>query len=133
MILILHISIGFFNIKINDKGALMNTNEGVWLSINDYSRFKNVSISTIRRHIKNNILKHKEENGKYFIYFHSSKKVQVREEEELLRAKLEIELLRRQIKELSEENSELRMLVNVYEQVKNNLLAELPPELPQFI
>lgn len=111
----------------------MNTNEGVWLSINDYSRFKNVSISTIRRHIKNNILKYKEENGKYFIYFHSSEKVQVREEEELLRAKLEIELLRRQIKDLSEENSELRMLVNVYEQVKNNILAEQPPELPQFI
>jgi hypothetical protein len=111
----------------------MNTNEGVWLSINDYSRFKNVSISTIRRHIKNNILKHKEENGKYFIYFHSSERIQLKEEEELLRVKLELELLRRQLKELSEENGELRMLINLYEKPKNNWETEQPPELPQYI
>jgi hypothetical protein len=78
-------------------------------------------------------LKHKEANGKYFIYFHSSEKIQLREEEELLKVRLEVELLRRQIKELSEENSELRMLVNLYEQVKNNWVTEQPPELPQFI
>lgn len=111
----------------------MNTNEGVWLSINDYSRFKNVSISTIRRHIKNNILKYKEENGKYFIYFHSSQKIQLREEEEMLKLKLELELLRRQLIDATNENNELRMLVNIYEEKNKNLISELPPELPQFI
>ncbi len=111
----------------------MNTNEGVWLSINDYSRFKDVSISTIRRHIKNNILKYKEENGKYFIYFHSSQKIHLREEEEILKLKLELELLRRQLKDATNENNELRMLVNLYEEKDKNLFSELPPELPQFI
>jgi hypothetical protein len=111
----------------------MNTNEGVWLSINDYSRFKNVSISTIRRHIKNNILKYKEENGKYFIYFHSSQKIHFREEEEMLKLKLELELLRRQLIDATNENNELRMLVNIYEEKNKNLISELPPELPQFI
>jgi gluconate kinase len=131
-ILILHIFIGFFNIKINAKGALMNATEGVWLSINDYSRYKNVSISTIRRHIKNNILKHKEESGKYFIYVASSDKLRLREEEEVLRIKLELELLKSQLRQLREENNELKMLVEIYEtDSKAELkLPELPPELP---
>lgn len=104
----------------------MDVLTGVWLSINDYSRYKNVSISTIRRHIKNNILRYKEENGKYFIYVHSTEKLQLKEEEELLRIKLEVELLRSQNRQLREENNELRMLVNLYENEKQHQ----PPELP---
>lgn len=117
----------------------MNTTEGVWLSINDYSRYKNVSISTIRRHIKNNILKYKEENGKYFIYVLSTEKVRLREEEELLKVKLELELMRSKIKQLREENNELRMLVEIYEGqgAKPHLpelpVLELPPELPPLL
>ena len=108
----------------------MNATEGVWLSINDYSRYKNVSISTIRRHIKNNIVKHKEENGKYFIYVPSTEKLKLREEEELLKLKLEAELLRTQIRQLKEENNELKMLVEIYEKQSNKQLPELPPEIP---
>lgn len=114
----------------------MNTTEGVWLSINDYSRYKNVSISTIRRHIKNNILKYKEENGKYFIYVLSTEKVRLREEEELLKVKLEMELLRSKIKQLREENNELKMLVEIYEKqgakpsIPQAPVLELPPDLP---
>lgn len=113
----------------------MNATEGVWLSINDYSRYKNVSISTIRRHIKNNILKHKEENGKYFIYVHSSEKIRLREEEEVLRGRLETELLRSKIKMLQEENNELKMLVALYEKQSGFAPAsqELPPELPAHL
>lgn len=110
----------------------MNANEGVWLSINDYSRYKNVSISTIRRHIKNNILKHKEENGKYFIYVASTEKVRLREEEELLKAKLEIELLRSHMRELNEENAALKMLVELYENGSSESCSstDSPPEIP---
>jgi cell shape-determining protein MreC len=112
----------------------MNATEGVWLSINDYSRYKSVSISTIRRHIKNNILKYKEENGKYFIYVPSTEKLRLKEEEEILKLKLEIELLRSRIRQLNEENSALKMLVDLYEgqDQQNNrpVLPELPPELP---
>ncbi len=115
----------------------MNASEGVWLSINDYSRYKNVSISTIRRHIKNNILKHKEENGKYYIYASSMNKLRLREEEEILRIKVELEEVRNQLRHLREENNELRMLVEIYESrasshpSKNGFaVAELPPDLP---
>jgi cell shape-determining protein MreC len=109
----------------------MNATEGVWLSINDYSRYKNVSVSTIRRHIKNNILKHKEENGKYFIYVVSTEKMKRREEEELLAVKLETELLRSKIRQLQEENNELKMLVNLYEgQGARPIRIHAPPELP---
>lgn len=116
----------------------MNASAGVWLSINDYSRYKDVSISTIRRHIKNNILKYKEENGKYFIYVPSTEKLRLREEEEVLKIKLETELLRTQIRRLREENNELRMLVEIYEKQSTNKAAatptlELPPELPPIL
>jgi hypothetical protein len=114
----------------------MNANEGVWLSINDYSHYKVVSTSTIRRHIKNNILKYKEENGKYFIYVHSPEKLKIREEEDGLKLKLEIEFLRSQVRLLREENNELKMLVELYE--KNNSIpthsvTDYPPELPKYI
>jgi hypothetical protein len=111
----------------------MIASEGVWLSINDYSRYKNVSISTIRRHIKNNILRHKEENGKYFIYVPSTDKIRHREEEEVMRLKFELEVIRSNLRILQEENNELKMLVDLYEnqQGKGNLSGrDLPPELP---
>lgn len=107
----------------------MTAMEGVWLSINDYSRYKNVSVSTIRRHIKSNILKHREENGKYLIYVPSNERIKLREEEELLRLKLELELLRGRIRSLQEENHELRMLVDLYE---GKSAHATPPELPQI-
>lgn len=108
----------------------MSSTDGVWLSINDYSRYKSVSISTIRRHIKNNILKHREENGKYLIYVPSSERVKLREEEETLRLKLELELLRGRVRILQEENHELRMLVDLYEGKSSHAT---PPELPKFL
>ena len=111
----------------------MNATEGVWLSIADYSRYKNVSISTIRRHIKNNILKHKEENGKYFIYVPSTEKLRLREEEEILKVRLELELLRSKLRQLREENNELKMLVDIYEKDSKkpmSTIPDLPPELP---
>ncbi len=112
----------------------MHTTDGVWLSITDYSTYKKVSISTIRRHIKTNILKHKEEDGKYYIYVASVDRVKLKEEEELLRIKLELELYKSQIRELRDENSGLRMLVDLYEnKPSNNFTTTEPPELPEFI
>jgi hypothetical protein len=112
----------------------MHTTDGVWLSITDYSLYKKVSISTIRRHLKTNILKHREEDGKYFIYVASSERVKLKEEEEVLRVKLELELVRSQLRQQREENNELRMLVDLYE----NKAAEAykntePPEFSKHI
>ena len=112
----------------------MHTTDGVWLSITDYSLYKKVSISTIRRHLKTNILKHREEDGKYFIYVASSERVKLKEEEETLRIKLELELLRMQHRQLREENNELRMLVDLYENKSMDVTRTTePPELPKFI
>jgi hypothetical protein len=102
--------------------------EGIWLSISDYSRYKNVSVSTIRRHIKQNVLRYREENGKYLIYVPSSEKLKLREEEEILRARLEVELLRTQLRDLKEENDGLRMLVQLYE--SSAVSHDTPPALP---
>ena len=112
----------------------MHTTDGVWLSITDYSVYKKVSISTIRRHLKSNILKHKENDGKYFIYVANSERVKLKEEEEILRSKLECELLKSQLREFKEENAELRMLVDLYEKNFQEALKLVgPPELPLFI
>ena len=111
----------------------MNATDGVWLSINDYSRYKSVSISTIRRHIKTNILKYKEENGKQFIYVPSGDRVKLREDEELLRIRLEIELMKSRLRDLREENNELRMLVDIYEKnASPRMPLDIPPEVPSF-
>ena len=93
-----------------------------------------MSISTIRRHIKTNILKHKEEEGKYLIYVPSSEKVKLREEEETLRIKLENEMLKTQVRQMREENNELRMLVELYEKKSGEpMKVGEPPELPRFL
>lgn len=112
----------------------MGTQEGIWLSINDYSQFKKTSISTIRRHIKGSLLKYKEEGGKYFIWVNSAEKIKIKGEEESLRLKLEIEELKSQIRQLVEKNNELKMLVDLYEN-KNQLpwITEINlPELPKL-
>ena len=100
--------------------------EGVWLSITEYSRYKNVSVSTIRRHIKQNILRHREEQGNYLIYVPNAEKLQHKTESEELRIKLELELLRTQLREAQEENNELKMLVELYEKRPQIQLPELP-------
>lgn len=112
----------------------MHTTEGVWLSITDYSAYKKVSISTIRRHIKANVLKVKEENGKYLIYVPSTERIKLREEEETLRIKLENELLKRENRKLREDVNGLKMLVDLYESKFNEpVLSPEPPELPKLL
>lgn len=113
----------------------MHTTEGVWLSITDYSQYKGVSISTIRRHIKSNILNVKEDEGKYFIYVANSERVKIKEDEEILRLKFENEFLKKQLRESREEATGLRMLVDLYESQttpeQNSTLV--PPELPAYV
>ena len=100
-------------------GENMNQ-EGIWLSILDYATVKKTSISTIRRAIKAGHVKHKEENGKYFIW---TKEVFVQKEETSL--KLENEFLKKKNRELAEEVNDLKMLLQVYEM--SAVKRELPP------
>ena len=76
-----------------------------WLSIIEYSICTKKSISTIRRYIKANRLKFKEVDGKYLIFTNKVNKKIIETDE------LEIK-----IKKLEQENLELKMLVDLYEQ-----------------
>ena len=106
---------------------------GVWLSIIDYAKYRNISISTIRRYIKASRVVYKKENGKFFIFVsdENSNKLALSNKEDIA-IQVELEKLRNQNRSLLEENNELRMLVDLYEgnqrvplQSKRDL-----PELP---
>ena len=92
-------------------------NEGIWLSINEYSDYRGISISTIRRYIKASQVKSKFENGKYFIYVNEGnlERYQTRKEGEQLSLLLRIKELESKNRSLMEEVNELKMLVNIYE------------------
>lgn len=88
--------------------------QGSWLSILDYAKLKNISISTIRRHIRANKVTHKQIEGKYFIFVDKNDQNLASHSEDL-RLKLEIELMKMKLQKLEEENNDLKMLVELYE------------------
>lgn len=106
--------------------------EGNWLSISEYSQYRDISISTIRRYIKAERVKYKLESGKYFIFVSDENytlRVNQKEREELS-LKMEILELKDRIKSLEEENNDLKMLVDLYEGNKIERSQDLP-DLPR--
>ena len=105
--------------------------EGKWLSILEFAAYKKKSISTVRRYIKANRVKFKEDNGKYFIWTKNFVTNSDQSEKESLELKFENQRLLKENRILKEELSELRMLVTIYESEKNNtnVLPELPSEI----
>jgi hypothetical protein len=111
-----------------------------WLSIVEYSNFKKVSVSTIRRYIKSNRVKYRLENGKYLIYCHNyiDEGALISEDIEII-TELENEnrVLKAQNQSLKEETHEMRMLIDLYEtqlgiKKKDELISEDEiPELPK--
>jgi len=102
--------------------------DGIWLSILEYASEKKTSISTIRRSIKSGHLIHKEENGKYFIWFKYNCGSLKKEKNEIA-LKVEIEHLKKINRELAEELSDTKMLLSVYEnqtRLSNSGLPALP-------
>lgn len=104
--------------------------DGKWLSILEYAAFKKKSISTVRRYIKANRVKHKEENGKYFIWTKNFNTNVTQDEKDQLEIRFENERLKKENRILKEELFELRMLVNIYESEKNQKTSV--PELPEL-
>lgn len=108
-------------------------NVGNWYSILEYAQVKNVSISTIRRGIKSGRLKHKIEDGKYFIF--TTKiltQAKAQHEEFLLN---ENKLLRERVRKLAQELDEYKMLVDLYENgqmIKHPSLPQIP-EISQLV
>lgn len=104
--------------------------EGKWLSILEYASFKKKSISTVRRYIKANRVKHKEDNGKYYIWAKNYSDSVTKVEKDNLEVRFENERLKKENRILKEEVAELRMLISIYETEKKN--KALPPELPEL-
>ncbi|MEC7276805.1 MAG: hypothetical protein VXV96_10835 [Bdellovibrionota bacterium] len=108
--------------------------DGKWLSIPEYSQYRNISISTVRRYIKANRVKHRLDDGKYLIFVSDENytlRVNQKEREELS-LKMQIHELKDRIRILEEENNDLKMLVDLYEgkKIRENIDSDLP-ELPQ--
>jgi predicted site-specific integrase-resolvase len=107
-----------------------------WLSIVEYSNFKKLSISTIRRYIKAGRLKYKAENGKYFILCQNANTVVSNNganDQMLVDLQNEVNSLKEKLVAVAEENQELKMLVQLYEkqlEKKSNNLGL--PEIPSY-
>lgn len=105
--------------------------EGKWLSILEYASYKKKSISTVRRYVKANRVKYKEDNGKYYIWVKNFFSAKTLSERESLELKLENERLKKENRNLTEEINELKMLVHIYEQEgKAKPTTMMLPELP---
>ena len=89
--------------------------EGKWLSVLEYASYKKKSISTVRRYIKANRVKHKEELGKYFIFVKNYQDEYSNNERELLALRLENQRINKENQKLIEELNEFKMLINIYE------------------
>jgi hypothetical protein len=100
--------------------------EGKWLSVLEYASHKKKSISTVRRYIKANRVKHKEESGKYFIFVKNFQDDYSKTDKENLALHLENQRLLKENQKLIEELNEYKMLINIYEGS-----AKMIPELPQ--
>jgi len=103
--------------------------EGKWLSVLEYASFKNKSISTVRRYIKANRVKFKEENGKYFIWTKNFSENKSEEERNSLEMKFEIERLKKENIFLKDQVSEMQMLISIYESQKIQEIPSIPNEL----
>jgi hypothetical protein len=106
--------------------------EGKWLSILEFASYKKKSISTVRRYVKANRVRHKEENGKYFIWVKNFVPSHTTVEKEQLNLKFELERLKKENIVLIEELNEAKMLILLYEngQMLTPKTARDLPELP---
>ena len=93
----------------------MEATENNWISITEYSSRSGVSISTIRRKIKKQEIKHTSLGGKYYIYDESFQAPTQVAKNRLFLLEEENKHLKNKIKEQVEEIGELRMLVTIYE------------------
>lgn len=105
----------------NDKDI---SGKGHWLTIHEYSQFKSISVSSIRRYIKANRVKWKKQEGKYLIFVDAQKIEPAKKnlEQEMIALRLQVDELKKKLKTLSEENNDLRMLVNIYESKQQSRL-----------
>jgi hypothetical protein len=91
--------------------------DGHWLTISEYSNYRQLSVSSIRRYIKSKKVIHKKEEGKYFIFV-TNQNLDKKSNYMSSQKKLELLNLNKEIKRLTEENNDMRMLIDIYEKNK---------------
>ena len=84
-----------------------------WLSLQDYSIKKGISVSTLRRKIKNSDIEYRKDNGRYFL------KEEI--EAPLSPSDKEVSLLEKELKLLKRDKEDLWNLVHFLETEKKNL------------
>jgi hypothetical protein len=91
--------------------------KGIWLSLMEYASYREISLSTVRRYIKAERVKYRNDNGKYFIFVHDEnfKRKEQDEEKELLEIKLENQRLKNEVKYHLAEIDDLKTLLMAYE------------------
>jgi len=91
---------------------------GIWVPLIDYAMRKEVSLSTLRRHIKANKVKYKLEDGKYLLWLggeeSGTSKDSPNEDAFLLQSHLQ--KLTQDLKRAQEEIAELKTLIALYEE-----------------
>jgi predicted site-specific integrase-resolvase len=110
---------------------------GVWLSINEYSTYRGISISTIRRYIKAKRVQYKLENRKYYIYV-SKEQYERRQGQKgvkesdtsFIELYERVAFLEKQLQVVQEENHELKMLIDIYEGKQRTVKFPEFPETP---
>lgn len=109
--------------------------ESKWLSVQEYAAYKKKSISTVRRYIRADRVKYRDEGGKYFIWTKNYISQKSESERKQLSFKLEFERLKKENIDLKEELAEVKMLIQLYE--KGNVSTEnrafTLPEIPQSL
>lgn len=113
-----------------DKKQKAGSMDGdVWLSIFEYARLKNISVSTVRRYIKSKKLSYKNEKGKFLIFIpKEQQQFSDPVTRELIELKIENENLKFRLRKMNEEINDLKMLVKAYEINEKN--EQQLPELP---
>jgi len=105
--------------------------DGHWLTIPEYSSYRKKSVSTIRRYIKSNQVRSKLEDGKYLIFVSDENYQNKKQFEDKNEMKLRFRVveLEGRIRQLEEENNDLNMLIQIYEQKNTEtILPEIPNE-----
>ncbi|MCF8058072.1 MAG: hypothetical protein K9K67_02155 [Bacteriovoracaceae bacterium] len=106
--------------------------DGKWLSITEYSDYRNISISTVRRYIKANRVRYRLEQGKYKLHV-SDENYTIRankKDREELTLRLQLHELNDRVRVLEEENNDLKMLIQLYEGQITKKVRGLP-EIPR--
>lgn len=92
--------------------------DGHWLTISEYSEYRQLSVSSVRRYIKSKKVTHRKKNGKYYIFV-TRENFKMKKSSVTSQKILEIKSLNDEIKRLTEENNDMKMLIKIYEQNKN--------------